>query len=572
MDHQWSLEVQQLNDVEPVGMRRTSVPVQVAGAVQIALQRVAADRFQTAEAFAATLKGELALPPQFSSPAGAPEGDGRGPSIPANPRRILAVAALVLAVGGVGGWLLSKAMAGPPAAPQVTSFTVPIPGGAFIAQAAQIALSPDGETLVFRGQGGLYRRPLSEFESELIPATEGAGNPFFSPDGRFLAFAQDRILKKVPVAGGPVTEIAPLPDGYLMGADWGEDGYVALSGFGGIQRLPEGGGPLEQITTMDLTSEHQHKWPQILDGGRRILFTAMGPSGQSHDSKVMVRDMESGDQRVVVEEAMFGRYLPTGHVLFANVQGTILVIPFDLEGMEVEGDAFAVESGVHVGAYGGVAHFAVSENGTAAFLRGDPWSDQVLWAVDRQGQRRRLGPPMRIYFVKISPDAERVALAVSRPGETDVHLLDLSSEELEHLTFDLPMEDGAVWHPDGTRIAFNSDWVGGVSRIFVKEIRSGAAPAPLFTGDHHIHLSDWSPDGRWLAFDYFVSGQGRDVYPLEVDNVENLLPVGNTTEDEAGGVFSPDGDWIAYEWEGEVFVAPFPPTGAKDQVSTSGNC
>lgn len=125
-----------------------------------------------------------------------------------------------------------------------------------------------------------------------------------------------------------------------------------------------------------------------------------------------------------------------------------------------------------------------------------------------------------------------------------------------------------VWHPDGTRIAFNSDWVGGVSRIFVKEVRSGAAPEPLFTGDHHIHLSDWSPDGRWIAFDYIVSRRGRDVYALELDGVESLIPIVSTTEDEGGGVFSPDGEWIAYEWEEEVFVAPFPPTGAKDQAST----
>ena len=556
---------------ESIANRRRSVPVQVDRAVRVALEKVAADRFQTAQAFAQALSGDVVFPP-----TSVPSSAAFGPSTAGQAKRrnlwgIIPVAvASTFVVGGIGGWFLARALSQTEPPASVTSFTVPIPGGIYLGQQPELALSPDGETLVFRAGGLLHARPLSEFESRPIPGTEGAYNPFFSPDGQFLGFVQDGALRRVPLAGGPVAEITVLPDGWLQGADWGSNGTIVFSGVGGVRRVPAGGGPLEVITTVDSTSEHMHMWPQLLAHDRVLLYTAMGPSAQWEDAKVVMLDLESGERKVVAERATFGRYIPTGHILYATVSGTLLALPFDLDSFEVRGDAVPMESGVHVAAWGGGAQFAVSRGGTAAFIRGSVWEDHLLQVVDRSGESHQIGAPLRVYYLRISPDGARAALTVSRPGETDIHLLDLSSGALEHLTFGDSFDDTAVWSPDGTRIAFSADWVNGASRVFVQDVNPGAPPVTLFTGDYHIHIQDWSPDGRWICFYYIIPELQQDVYVVDVNRPDTLLPIVSTPARETTAQFSPDGTWLAYVQNGDIYAVPFPPTGGIQQISSGG--
>jgi serine/threonine-protein kinase len=474
---------------------------------------------------------------------------------------------LVMVFGGISAWVVTKLLPAPQAPSPITSFTVPIPGGRFLGQQPAMALSPDGEAMVFRGEGGLHVRPLSELDTRLLEGTAGGYNPFFSPDGRFVAFVQGGVFKKVALDGGPVAEIAPIPDGWLQGADWGEDGHIVFSGIGGVRRIPAAGGPLEIITSVDSTSEHMHMWPQLLEGGRTLLFTAMGPSAQWADAKIVIKDLASGDQSVVVEGGTFGRYLPTGHILYATVSGTIMAVPFDLASWSMEGDPVPIESGVHVAAWGGGPQVAVSPAGNAAFIRGSVWEDHRLLMVDRSGGERQLGDPVKTYFSRISPDGSRAAVTLSRPGQTNIHLLDLSSGDLEHLTFGTPFHDTAVWSPDGQSIAFSADWVNGVSQVFLQPVDPAAPATLLFTGDYHIHLMDWSPDGQWIVFFYVVPETGYDLYAVRVDSADHVIPVRATVASESSAKFSTDGDWLAYGSDGEVYLTPFPPTEGSGQVA-----
>lgn len=539
--------------------------------MQVALQKVAADRFQTAQAFAKALSGDAALPPRLVLPPAASGSSAAGQPKRRNLWGIISVAvAPVLFAVGIGVWMLARTMnqTEPPA--PVTRFTVPIPGGIYLGQQPELALSPDGATLVFRAAGLLHARPLSQFESRPIPGTEGGYNPFFSPDGQFLGFVQGGAIQKVPLDGGPVAEVTVLPDGWLQGADWGSNGTIVFSGVGGVRRIPAGGGPLEVITTVDSISEHMHMWPQLLADDRVLLYTAMGPSAQWEDGKVVILDLESGERTVVAERATFGRYIPTGHILYATVSGTLLALPFDLDSFEVRGDPVPMESEVHVAAWGGGAQLAVSGSGTAAFIRGSVWEDHLLHVVDRSGESHQIGAPLRVYYLRISPDGARAALTVSRPGETDIHLLDLSSGALEHLTFGDSFDDTAVWSPDGTRIAFSADWVNGASRVFVQDVNPGAPPVTLFTGDYHIHLQDWSPDGRWICFSYIIPERQQDVYVVDVNRPDTLLPIVSSPARETTAQFSPDGTWLAYVQNGEIYAVPLPPTGGIQQISTGG--
>ncbi|MGD2122969.1 MAG: protein kinase [Gemmatimonadota bacterium] len=554
--------------VEPVSRTRPSVPVQVEVAVQMALEKLAADRFQSAQEFARALTGAEPIPHGLLP--SALTGSAGSEAVRKAPLRRLAVAGMVLLATGLAiGSILTRVWAPPGPSPEVTRFTVPLSGTGRTA----FDVSPDGRTLVYGMNGMLYQRPLDQFESEPIEGTEGGGSPFFSPDGRSIGFTQSWAMKKVPLSGGPVVEITELPLGWLFGAHWDGSGKIVYSWVEGVRRVAEGGGEPEVITVLDSASEHGHQRPQLLDGGRLLLYSARGPSGLWEDSKIYLQDLETGEKQILLEGVTAARYVPTGHVLYFQADGTLLASPFDLERREVVGDPFAVESGIRVG-MNETASFSVSDGGTAAFVKGSGWSHYLLVSVDREGNATQIGEPGTLYFVEISPQGDRAATLMVRPDNGDIYLLDLETGVFERLTFDLPLDESPVWSPDGARIAYASEWLNGVDRVQIKSADPAAQPEPLFVGHAHLHLTDWSPDGRWLAFNLFAADQRRDIYVVQVDSAENLVPVWNSSADERDGRFSPDGNWLAYSSDEsgpeEVFLSPFPPTGGKVQVSTGG--
>jgi tricorn protease-like protein len=321
----------------------------------------------------------------------------------------------------------------------------------------------------------------------------------------------------------------------------------------------------------------------LLPGGKALLYTALGPSGGSEDSRIVAHFLGSKERKTLVERAIFGRYLSTGHLIYATNAGTVLALPFDPSRVDVTGEPVPVLSDIGTGTWGGAAFLAVSDSGTLVFLRQSERPEFVFRAVDSNGHDAQA--PFKldvatmakiapfVQNLRISPDWKRFALTGRGPGTTDVWILEALSGEAERLTFDPAEDEFPVWSPDGRAVAYTSSQTGSTRRIFIKSVGAGAQPRLVRTWPRHIHVSSWSPDGRWLAAYDYTPANSTDIWAVPVDGKE-AIAIANGPATEFNGQFSPDGRWIAYvsneSSRPEVYVVSFPALGSRRQVSTDG--
>jgi Tol biopolymer transport system component len=312
-----------------------------------------------------------------------------------------------------------------------------------------------------------------------------------------------------------------------------------------------------------------------------LLFTALGPSGGSGDSRVVAHFLASKERRILVEKAIFGRYLPTGHLIYATNAGTIFALPFDPNRVKATGEAVPVLSNVGTATWGGSAFLEVSDNGTLIFLKRSERPEFVFHVVDSSGSAAdvpfrldsttmvKIGP--NVQNPRVSPDGRRCALTVRNPGSTDVWILDFNSGEAERLTFDPAEDEFPVWSPDGNAVAYSSAGTGTTRRIFIKSIESGAQPRLVRTWPRHLHVTSWS--GRWLAAVDFTPTNATDIWAIPLDG-KDAIAVANGPATETGAAFSPDGRWIAYtsveSGRSEIYVISFPGLASRWQVSSNG--
>jgi Tol biopolymer transport system component len=228
---------------------------------------------------------------------------------------------------------------------------------------------------------------------------------------------------------------------------------------------------------------------------------------------------------------------------------------------------------VYVASWGGAALFAVAENGTLAFEPGSPVAPQVVRAVDRTGHD--LGvivPAGYLDGVRLAPDGRRIAANVRAPSKHDIWIFGPEGEP-ERLTFDEAEDEYPVWSPDGSTIAYTSSLASQARRLQLKAVAAGTRPRRLLTWPRHLHLSSWSRDGQWLLGYDFSPGQGKDVWAIAADGSDSI-PVAAGPASEAEPDFSPDGRWVAYESDEsgrmEILVISFPDLAVKRQISISG--
>ena len=549
---------------------RDTIPPALDAALQQALARLPADRFTGVAEFAEA----LARVPLTPTPSQAvPVATGRRRS----GRNAVVWSAAVLGalvLAAVGGSRLAR-----PEPERVSlRFVVPTlnqqvdPDYSWV---PTLAIGPAGRDLVFRNGGLLHWRALGDFTPVSLQGTERASMPAFSPDGKWVAFHQDGHLRKIALAGGSVVEIAPADMG--PGMTWGEDGRIyfsSLGGNGGIWRVPVAGGVPEPVTEVaDSAAEYMHAWPQLLPGGKDLLFTVLGPSGGAMDSRVVVEAIGSGVRRTLVEQGTFGRYLTSEHLVYVSNEGTAFVVGYDRRREVLVGTPQQVLTDVYVASWGGAALLAVAENGTLAFEPGSAAAPQVVRAVDRSG--RDLGvivPAGYLDGIRLSPDGRRIAANVRAPSKHDIWIFGPEGEP-ERLTFDEAEDEYPVWSPDGSSIAYTSSLASQARRLQIKAVGAGTRPRRLLTWPRHLHLSSWSRDGKWLLGDDFSPGQGKDVWAIAADGSDSI-PVAAGPASEAQPDFSPDGRWVAYESDEsgrmEILVISFPDLAVKRQISING--
>lgn len=495
-------------------------------------------------------------------------------------KRAIAASAFALtgaAIAGYAAWSFK-----PPPERSITRFVVTLPEGQQFTNVGRqvLALSPDGTNLVYGANNRLYVSPMSGLESRAIVGTEAATgvlNPVFSPDGQSIAFRSngDGTLKRVALSGGAPVTICPID--FIFGMSWDANGIVFGLGAKGIMRVSPNGGVPEVIAAV--ASDEIADAPQLLPGGRAVLFSMRKTSETWDKGRIVVQRLDGGARTTVIDGGAAGRYLPTGHLAYA-IGGIVLTVPFDADTLSVTGGPVPLIEGVRRGAPSAAtgittpatAHFTISENGSLAYVPGPvslgnaTQTDLALF--DRKGGMQPLKLPPGPYTApRASRDGRWVAFESSDEKGAFISVYELSGRSAaRRLTFE-GSSRAPIWSPDGMWIAYESDR-DGASAIFRTRADGSGTPEPLTKPAAGVSQApqSWSPDGETILFSA-QKGTEVDVSTLWLLRVKdrNTVRFGEMAAREA--TFSPDGRWVAYGTRGpggnQVFVEPFPRTGAK---------
>ena len=483
---------------------------------------------------------------------------------------VVALGTLLLGavIAGVAIWNLK-----PAARPAVSRLAVTLPSDAQLPgrlNESTLAISPDGGQLAFvatrDGAQQLYLRAMDSREDRPIPETEGASNPFFSPDGRWLGFFAGGRLKKVSVNGGAAITLCDAASN--LGASWSRQGTIVFGTVGPLMRVSDTGGTPEALTHLD-KGEIGHAWPEILPDGKAVLFV-VAPS-----MRVVIYSLETGARRDLVPGASSPRYLPSGYLVYAQMGGSLMAVSFDARSRMVTGAPVPVEEGVPASSLAnGATQYGVSDTGSLIFVSGGTEATQrkLVW-VDRKGVEQTLPAPPRPYrYPRLSPDGQRVGASIEEAGGGQIWLYDLRRDTLTRWTFEGTNNLIGAWTPDGARIVFRSN-KDGLPNLYWQRGDGGGGLERLTTGEYSQNPNSWSPNGQVLAFVQINPQTGYDIWMLRVGD-RKTQPFLQTPSAESAPRFSPDGSWLAYTSDEsgrtEVYVQPYPGPGGKWQISTDG--
>ena len=437
-----------------------------------------------------------------------------------------------------------------------------------------VAISPDAERLVYAARSGktsqLYVRELDAFEAKPLPQTEGAHNPFFSPDGKSVGFFAEGKLKKVPIEGGVPTELAEAAWGH---GTWGPDGTIIYtpSYNTGLWRVSDRGGAPEELTSPEATEETLgHWWPQALPDGKTVFFTAFTTPAER--SRIVALSLETMQQKTVMEGGSFGRHVPTGHLVYAR-RNTLVAVPFDLARLEPTAAPVPVLQDVPLDPSNGHSQFGFSHDGSLAYVPASVLTAEreLVW-VDRNGAIEPVTDVRHPYaHPRLSPDGSRAALTI-RGSNRDLWIHELGRGTLTRLTFDPTSDQRPIWTPDGTKLLYMSD--RPVFDLFWKPSDGSAEEESLLTSDYDKYPMSVSPDGKALVFLVSHPETRDDIWLLPLDGEKTPQALVRTQFVEQSAALSPNGRWLAYESDEsgrfDVYVQAFPGLGGKRQISTDG--
>ena len=428
----------------------------------------------------------------------------------------------------------------------------------------------------------MFVRRLDQLEATALPGTEDARIPFFSPDGGWIAFFAGGKLKKVPVLGGASVVLCDAPSG--RGGSWAEDGTIYftpnnVAGESELYRVSAAGGTPTPLT-LPGGNEATRRWPQVLPGGRALLYTTSTNISNFSEGQIAVQTLPSGPEKVLAKEGTFGRYLASGHLVFVR-DGRLFAVPFDADRLEMKSEPVPVLESVSRNISTGAAQVDVSASGVAVYLPGDARSALQLQWLSRDGTIRPVKlAPSDWSNPRISPDGQRVAIDVFDGKQTDIWVYDLAGDALSQLTFDAGEQWQPVWRPDGSRIAFRSTNAQSPSRLLWQRSDGSAVAERLTISPTQEAPSSWDPSGRILAFVTSHAGTSTDIMMLPVNDSPTGLSPGEPTSflqtpaAEFGPAFSPDGRWIAYisndSGRNGVYVRPYPGPGGQRLVAPEG--
>ena len=454
---------------------------------------------------------------------------------------------------------------------------------AFSTSGRSLAISPDGTRLVYLSGSPtkLFTRRLDQPKATELPGTQGAGQPFFSPDGQWVGFVANRKVNKISVEGGAVVPLQDLSG--FGGASWAEDGsiFVSETAGRGLLQFPAASGAPRIVAPLD---GGPLLYPQLLPGGKAILFATSFEVSGGAETNIEVLTLADGRRKILARGGQSPRYLPSphgiGHLVYVN-KATLFAIPFDPATLETRGTAVPVLADVAHAPRSGASQFDVSRTGTMIYrrFRADAEEMTTLQWVDWSGKKAPLlARPSTYQPPRVSPDGRRIALGIRDGDGFDIWVYDPQRDALTRLTV-----GGAslypVWSPDGQYVVFTKRSEG----IFQARVDGATQPQELIGSKTFPIPFSFTPDGKRLAYWEEFAGTPQ-IWTVPLQDEGGQLRAGkpeqflksNFVNTEPS--FSPDGRWLAYRsaesGKAEVYVRAFPPAssgqGGKWPISNNG--
>jgi serine/threonine-protein kinase len=541
-------------EAAPVTRMRKAVPPNVAAALGKALEKLPADRFDSAKAFAEALGS-----PGFRTATSIS-------AVPASalpPYRLtalFAVTTVALAALAAWGWLR-------PRQEPTIHVSIPAPAGtAFLPLPLWPALSPDGRTVVFAavkdGETKLYRRPVDGFRTEAIEGSDGATYPFMSPDGQWIGyFTVSRELRKVPLKGGQSVHVTDIPFWYSY-AVWRRNGTIIVaSDARGLYAVPDHGGTLAPLSPADSAADAPRlHLPQELPDGRLVANrTARASAYDRRGGQLVTFDDDAGVWRDLPGD-VGGIVMPSGFLL-TQPGDEFQAVRYDVASSKVRGTPLPVLEGAD--------YPIVNSRGDVAYFAFPAAASRYLVVVDRTGLARRLPVPAQNFrHPRLSPDGSRLAVQL----DGDLWVLDLGTNAWTRLTTNANITE-PQWSPDARRVAHTVfDTASGFSPPAIQATNGLGSVRILPTDVGDAWTSDWSRDGRHLAV--YGGRVGMNVFVVDLDSAVTVHTVTNTRAVARNARFSPDGRFLAYQSNEtgrmQVYVVSWPDLAIKRPISTEG--
>ncbi len=526
----------------------------------------------------------------LSDTASSLSGEAKAPieNAPRTPSRSLApfiVATALIAVAatfGITRWLAPAER--PASSDGVAHVSIALPDGVEVGggNVLPVAITRDGTRVAFVGaRDGKHRifvRALGEPEAKALEGTEGGDSPFFSSDGKWLAFFAEGKLRKIAVGGAGLQTLADAP--FPRGGDWSSDGYIyfAPTNMTGIWRVPESGGAPSEVTKRDSErGEISHRWPHVVEGAHTLIFGVWtGPGDDEHT--VAAQTIGGTERHVLVTGADAPRYAKPGWLLYTRL-GDLLAVPWDPSKPDVGGAVPVVSTAHPNDTYGneGCGNYALSDEGRLVYLEGGQTRNimRLVW-VDRSGVVQPAGVPEHPFEnLVISPDGTRAVVQI-RGSTTGLWMYEFARNTLTPIGRSAGSSQAPLFTPDGARVIYRGTRKGTRDIYWRAVDGSGDEERLTNTPDVSQTPTSISRDGRWLLYNENNAKDAGGVrsWMLRLDGDHTPHPLFTQSEGENDPQISPDGKWVAFvarvSSRLEIFVAPFPAAAPRRQVSTDG--
>ena len=361
------------------------------------------------------------------------------------------------------------------------------------------------------------------------------------------------------------------------GGSWGPDNTIVFSGgttnFLQLYQVAALGGQPEILATPD--SDKGETWylvPHILPGGKTVLFTIGLEQGRSF--QIAALSLETGEQKILIENGRQARYVETGHVIYEQAAtGNLMGVRFDLATLEVTSDPVIILQGVRQSV--SEIDYALSDQGTLVYI---PTSEKgrLVW-VDRNGRTQRMTEiRQNFHEPRLSPDGTRLSVTVSdEAGMRNIWIYEIAREILTPFTGE-GSNSRAIWSPDGQRllVGSGSGLGGNVSNIFWRPIDGSVEAEQLTASENRQYPTSWSPNGLVAYVELAGGVRGSDILVLPFEGEREPEKVLSTQYEERNAIFSPNGRWMAFtsdrSGQAEVYVKPYPGQGGIVPISTDG--